>query len=93
MNKINELIKQLEIGNITIEIFLRELEQNPIKINYKDKVNIINNIKKQIINNNNKSNNKYIIEHQKYFGIKDILIIHKTQNYELTKTHFIITIY
>ena len=93
MNKINELIKQLEIGNITIEIFLHELEQNPIKVDYKDKINIINNIKKQIIDNNNKSNNQYIIEHQKYFGIKDVLIIHKTQNYELTKTHFIITIY
>ena len=93
MNKINELIKQLEIGNITIEIFLHELEQNPIKINYKDKVNIINNIKKQIINNNNKSNNKYIIEHQKYFGLKDVLIIHKTNNYELTTTHYTITIY
>lgn len=93
MNKINELIKQLKIGNITIEIFLHELEQNPIKVDYKEKINTINNIKKQIIDNNNKSNNKYIIEHQKYFGIKDILIIHKTQNYELTKTHFIITIY
>lgn len=93
MNKINELIKQLKIGNITIEIFLHELEQNPIKVDYKEKINTINNIKKQIINNNNKSNDKYIIEHQKYFGIKDVLIIHKTQNYELTKTHFIITIY
>ena len=93
MNKINEQIKQLEIGNITIEIFLRDLEQNPINVDYKDKINIINNIKKQIINNNNKSNNKYIIEHQKYFGIKDILIIHKIENYELTKTNYKITIY
>lgn len=93
MNKINELFKQLEIGDITIEQFLNTLEQNPIKIDYKDKINIINNIKKQIIVNNNKSNNKYIIEHQKYFGIKDILIIHKIENYELTKTRFLITIY
>lgn len=93
MNKINEQIKQLEIGNITIEIFLRDLEQNPINVDYKDKINIINNIKKQIMNNNNKSNNKYIIEHQKYFGIKDILIIHKIENYELTKTNYKITIY
>lgn len=93
MNKINELIKQLEIGEITIEIFLNELEQNPIKVEYKEKINIINNIKKQIINNNNQSNNKYIIEHQKYFGIKDVLIIHKIENYELTKTRFLITIY
>lgn len=93
MNKINEQIKQLEIGNITIEIFLRDLEQNPINVDYKDKINIINNNKKQIINNNNKSNDKYIIEHQKYFGIKDVLIIHKTHNYELTKTNYKITIY
>lgn len=93
MNKINELIKQLEIGNITIEKFLSELEQNPIKIKQKDKTNLINKIKKQIINNNKKSNIKYIIDHQKYFGLKDVLIIHKTNNYELTKTHFIITIY
>ena len=93
MNKINELIKQLEIGEITIEKFLNELEQNPIKVDYKDKINIINNIKKQIIDNNNKTNNKYIIEHQTYFGIKDILIIHKIENYELTKTRFLITIY
>lgn len=93
MNKINEQIKQLEIGNITIEIFLRDLEQNPINVDYKDKINIINNIKKQIINNNNKSNNQYIIEHQKYFGIKDVLIIHKIENYELTKTNYKITIY
>lgn len=93
MNKINELFKQLEIGDITIEQFLNTLEQNPIKIDYKDKINIIKNIKKQIIVNNNKSNDKYIIEHQKYFGIKDVLIIHKMHNYELTKIHFIITIY
>lgn len=93
MNKINELIKQLEIGNITIEIFLRELEQNPIKIDYNNKINIINNIKQQIIINNNNTNNIYIIEHQKYFGLKDVLIIHKIKNYELTKTRFLITIY
>lgn len=93
MNEVNELIKNLEIGELTIEQFLSKVEQNPIKVDYKDKINIINNIKKQIINNNNKSNDKYIIEHQKYFGIKDVLIIHKTQNYELTKTRFIITIY
>jgi hypothetical protein len=93
MIKVNELIKQLEIGEITFEKFLSELEQNPIKVKYKDKVNIINNIKKQVINNNNKSNDKYIIEHQKYFGIKDILIIHKIKNYELTKIHYTITIY
>ena len=93
MNKINEQIKQLEIGELTIEQFLNKVEQNTFKVDYKDKINIINNIKKQIINNNNKSNDKYIIEHQKYFGLKDVLIIHKTNNYELTKTHFIITIY
>lgn len=93
MNEVNELINQLKIGELTIEQFLSKLEQNPIKINYKDKINIINNIKKQIIHNNNQSNNKYIIEHQKYFGIKDILIIHKIENYELTKTRFVITIY
>lgn len=93
MNKINELIKQLEIGNITIEQFLRVLEQNPIKVDYKNKINITNNIKNQIVKNNNKSKEIYIIEHQKYFGLKDVLIIHKTNNYELTKTHFIITIY
>ena len=93
MNKINELINQLGIGEITIEQFLNKLELNPIKTKRKEKTTIINNIKKQIINNNNKSNNKYIIEHQKYFGIKDILIIHKIENYELTKTSFLITIY
>ena len=93
MNKINELINQLEIGELTIEQFLKKLELNPIKIKHKDKINIINNIKKQIINNNNKSNNQYIIEHQKYFGIKDVLIIHKIENYELTKTNYKITIY
>lgn len=93
MIKVNELIKQLEIGEITFEKFLSELEQNSIKVKYKDKVNIINNIKKQVINNNNKSNDKYIIDHQKYFGIKDILIIHKIENYELTKTNYTIIIY
>lgn len=93
MNEVNELIKNLEIGELTIEQFLKKLELNPIKIKHKDKINIINNIKKQIINNNNKSNNQYIIEHQKYFGIKDVLIIHKIENYELTKTNYKITIY
>ena len=93
MNEVNELIKNLEIGELTIEQFLKKLELNPIKIKHKDKRNIINNIKKQIINNNNKSNNQYIIEHQKYFGIKDVLIIHKIENYELTKTNYKITIY
>lgn len=93
MIKVNELIEQLEIGDITIEKFLSELEQNPIKLKQKDKTNLINKLKNQIINNNNQSNDKYIIEHQKYFGIKDILIIHKIKNYELTKTRFLITIY
>ena len=93
MNEVNELIKNLEIGELTIEQFLNKLEQNLIKVKHKDKVNIINNIKKQIVKNNNESKNIYIIEHQKYFGIKDVLIIHKIENYELTKTHFIITIY
>lgn len=93
MIKVNELIEKLEIGDITIEKFLSELEQNPIKVKYKEKENIINNIKKQIINNNNKSNDKYIIEHQKYFGIKDIIIVHEIENYELTKIHYTITIY
>lgn len=93
MNEVNELIKNLEIGELNIEQFLKKLELNPIKIKHKDKINIINNIKKQIINNNNKSNNQYIIEHQKYFGIKDVLIIHKIENYELTKTNYKITIY
>lgn len=93
MNEVNELIKNLEIGELTIEQFLNKLEQNLIKVKRKDKVNIINNIKKQIVKNNNESKNIYIIEHQKYFGIKDVLIIHKIENYELTKTHFIITIY
>ena len=82
MNEVNELIKNLEIRELTIEQFLKELELNPIKIKQKEKTSIINNIKKQIINNNNKSNNQYIIEHQKYFGIKDVLIIHKIENYE-----------
>ena len=93
MNEVNKLIKNLEIGELTIEQFLNTLEQNPIKVDYKDKINIIKNIKQQIIVNNNKSNDKYIIEHQKYFGIKDVLIIHKIENYELTKICFLITIY
>ena len=37
MNKINELINQLEIGGITIEQFLKELELKPIKIKQKEK--------------------------------------------------------
>lgn len=78
MNEVNELIKNLEIGELTIEQFLNKLEQNLIKVKHKDKVNIINNIKKQIVKNNNESKNIYIIEHQKYFGLKDVLIIHKT---------------
>lgn len=93
MNEVNELIKNLEIRELTIEQFLKELELNPIKIKQKEKTSIINNIKKQIVKNNNETKNIYIIEHQKYFGLKDVLIIHKTNNYELTKTHFIITIY
>lgn len=93
MKNINELINQLEIGEITIEQFLTRLELNPIKIKKDKKINIINNIKQQIIKNNNTSKDIYIIEHQKYFGLKDVLIIHKTNNYELTKTHFVITIY
>lgn len=93
MIKVNELIKQLEIGEITFENFLSELEQNPIKVKNKDKMNIINELKKQIIINNTNSTNQYIIDHQKYFGIKDVLIIHKIENYELTKTRFLITIY
>ena len=93
MIKVNELIKQLEIGDLTIEKFLSELEQNPIKVKYKNKVNIINKVKQQIIINNSKSSNQYIIEHQKYFGIKDIIIVHKIENYELTKIRYTITIY
>lgn len=93
MNEVNELINQLEIGELTIEQFLNKLEQNLIKVKHKDKVNIINNIKKQIMKNNNESKNIYIIEHQKYFGLKDVLIIHKTNNYELTTTRYTITIY
>lgn len=93
MNEVNELINQLEIGELTIEQFLSKLELNPIKIKPDKKIKIINTIKQQIINNNNKSKNIYIIEHQKYFGLKDVLIIHKTNNYELTTTHYTITIY
>lgn len=93
MNEVNELIKNLEIGELTIEQFLKKLELNPIKIKQKEKTSIINNIKNQIVKNNNETKNIYIIEHQKYFGLKDVLIIHKINNYELTKTHFIITIY
>lgn len=93
MIKVNELIKQLEIGEITFEKFLSELEQNPIKVKYKEKENIINELKKQIIINNTNSTNQYIIEHQKYFGIKDMIIVHKIENYELTKTKYTITIY
>lgn len=93
MIKVNELIAQLEIGDISIEKFLNELEQNPIKVKYKEKENIINKLKKQIIINNTNSTNQYIIEHQKYFGIKDIIIVHKIKNYELTKIRYTITIY
>lgn len=93
MNKVNELINQLEIGELTIEQFLRKLELNPIKTKRKEKTSIINSIKQQIIKNNNQSQDIYIIEHQKYFGLKDVLIMHKTNNYELTKTYFVITIY
>ena len=93
MNEVKELIKNLEIRELTIEQFLKELELNPIKIKQKEKTSIINNIKKQIVKNNNESKNIYIIEHQKYFGLKDVLIIHKTNNYELTKTNYKITIY
>ena len=93
MNEVNELINKLEIGEITIEKFLNELELKPIKIKNNKKTNLINNIKKQIVKNNNESKNIYIIEHQKYFGLKDVLIIHKTNNYELTTTHYTITIY
>lgn len=93
MLKVNELIEQLEIGEITFENFLKQLEQNPIKVKYKNKVNIINKVKQQIIINNSKSSNQYIIEHQKYFGIKDIIIVHKIENYELTKTNYTIIIY
>lgn len=93
MKEVNELIKQLEIGEITIEQFIKELESKPIKIKNNKKTNLINEIKKQIVKNNNESKNIYIIEHQKYFGLKDVLIIHKTNNYELTTTHYTITIY
>lgn len=93
MNEVNELINQLEIGELTIEQFLSKLELNPIKIKPDKKIKIINTIKQQIIINNNNTNNIYIIEHQKYFGLKDVLIIHKTNNYELTTTHYTITIY
>lgn len=93
MNEVNELINQLEIGELTIEQFLSKLELNPIKIKPDKRIKIINTIKQQIIINNNNTNNIYIIEHQKYFGLKDVLIIHKTNNYELTTTHYTITIY
>lgn len=93
MNEVNELINQLKIGELTIEQFLSKLELNPIKIKPDKKIKIINTIKQQIIINNNNTNNIYIIEHQKYFGLKDVLIIHKTNNYELTTTHYTITIY
>lgn len=93
MNEVNELINQLEIGELTIEQFLSKLELNPIKIKPDKKIKIINTIKQQIIINNNNTNNIYIIEHQKYFGLKNVLIIHKTNNYELTTTHYTITIY
>lgn len=93
MNEVNELINQLEIGELTIEQFLSKLKLNPIKIKPDKKIKIINTIKQQIIINNNNTNNIYIIEHQKYFGLKDVLIIHKTNNYELTTTHYTITIY
>lgn len=93
MKEVNELINQLEIGELTIEQFLSKLELNPIKIKPDKKIKIINTIKQQIIINNNNTNNIYIIEHQKYFGLKDVLIIHKTNNYELTTTHYTITIY
>lgn len=93
MNEVNELINQLKIGELTIEQFLSKLELNPIKIKPDKKIKIINTIKQQIIISNNNTNNIYIIEHQKYFGLKDVLIIHKTNNYELTITHYTITIY
>ena len=57
MNEVNELIKNLEIRELTIEQFLKELELNPIKIKQKEKTSIINNIKKQIVKNNNESKN------------------------------------
>ena len=37
MNEVNELIKNLEIRELTIEQFLKELELNPIKIKQKEK--------------------------------------------------------
>ena len=40
MNEVNELIKNLEIGELTIEQFLKELELNPIKIKQKEKKSI-----------------------------------------------------
>ena len=36
MNEVNELIKNLEIRELTIEQFLKELELNPIKIKQKE---------------------------------------------------------
>ena len=41
MNEVNELIKNLEIGELTIEQFLKELELNPIKIKQKEKTSIL----------------------------------------------------
>lgn len=59
MKEVNELIKQLEIGEITIEQFLKKLESKPIKIKNNKKTNLINEIKKQIVKNNNESKNIY----------------------------------
>ena len=50
MNEVNELIKNLEIRELTIEQFLKELELNPIKIKQKEKTSIIN---KNSFHNNN----------------------------------------
>lgn len=46
MKEVNELINKLEIGEITIEQFLKKLESKPIKIKNNKKTNLINNIKK-----------------------------------------------